>query len=122
MKIDIKNLRKYLLQVDIESFIKSMQYAINECPQGIHDNSAYWASMRKNIYTPYNDSEEAIEDCIKHRVSLFTLEDSKVLRAHNLDYFHLYLSSKSKEIYHYAKIYEHLIKIKEMNISKDKKD
>lgn len=119
MNINIKNLRKYLLEVDIESFIKSMQDAINECPQGIHDNSAYWASMRKNIYTPNDDSEEAIEDCIKHRVSLFTLENSKILTRG--DYFQ-FLSNKTKEIYYYAKIYEHLIKIKETNISKDKKD
>jgi hypothetical protein len=116
MTVNSDDLKKYLLNVDVELFIKNVQFAINECPQGFLDHTAHWALMYKNRYTPYNDSNEAVEDCIKHRVSLFTLEASRILNAGG--YFQ-FLSNTSKEIYHSAKIYQHLIEIKKLKTVED---
>lgn len=117
MTINIDDLKKYLLNVDVDPFIKSMQNAINECPQGGNDTTAYWASMYKDQrYTPHNYYKNAIEDCLLHRLALFTLKGSPVLNSSG--YFE-FLTDSAKEIYHSAKIYQHLIKLKKLKNIED---
>jgi hypothetical protein len=114
MSNSIDKLEDTLLRVDVELFVKDMQCAINECPQGINDESARWATFYKARYVIKN-IRDSKNDCIKWRVRLFTLKDSQTLSG--TSYFR-YLSAASKEIYHLAKIYEHLLainKIKESN-------
>jgi hypothetical protein len=104
----ISKIEDYLLNVDVDLFIKSMQSAIDKCPQGMYDESAKWASYYKNKYYRFNQPKN---DCIQWRVSLFTLKDSNTLNS--AGYFQ-FLSDQSKEVYHYSKIYQHLLAIESL--------
>ena len=97
-----------LLNADVELFTQDMQNAINQCPQGMYDESAKWAKFHKNRYIPIDQSEESRIYCLNWRVRLFSLEDSQVLTT--AGYF-TFLKDSSKEMYHLAKIYKHLLEI-----------
>ena len=101
----ISKIEDYLLNVDVDLFIKSMQSAIDKCPQGMYDGSAKWASYHKDRY--YRSCQPK-NDCIQWRLDLFTLRDSRTLTS---DGYFQFLSNKSKEVYQYAKMYQHLEKI-----------
>ena len=105
----ISKIEDYLLNVDVDLFIKSMQSAIDQCPQGVYDESAKWALYYKNRY--YTLSNQSKNDCIKWRVSLFTLKNSDILNS--AGYFQ-FLSDQSKEAYHFSKIYQHLLAIESL--------
>jgi len=112
--IDIDSLEDFLLNVDVESFTKDMQHAISNCPQGHYDETAKYAKFYKNIYhqTPL-ETEVSRRYCLENRVRLFSLKDSKTLSG--AGYF-VFLNESSKEIYHLAKIYEHLFAIKKIKV------
>ena len=103
-----KVMQEYLLNVDIDIFIKDMQSAIDQCPQGINDGSAKWASYHKDRY--YRSCQPK-NDCIQWRLDLFTLRDSRTLTS---DGYFQFLSNKSKEVHQYAKMYQHLEKIESL--------